>query len=193
MDLSVKNANNHGLSAFKDIERPWILVGYSLFAKEGPAAVQVQVMARQVQKSKSSFYHLFADLDIFTEVLLNYHLERSKVIAEKESLCQNLVPDLVNLLLEVKEDLLFNRQLRVHRSKANFNHFLEKADAVVQESFYKVWARDIGLAEKPHLAKDVFALALENFYLQLTEQHLNYEWLAQYFQNLRGLVQQFKR
>ncbi|NET33058.1 MAG: TetR/AcrR family transcriptional regulator, partial [Cyanothece sp. SIO1E1] len=166
------------------MERPWILVGYSLFAKEGPSGVQVQVMARQVQKSKSSFYHLFADLDIFTEVLLNYHLERSKVIADKESLCQNLVPDLVNLLLEVKEDLLFNRQLRVHRNKANFNQFLEKADAVVQESFYKVWARDIGLAEKPHLAKDVFALAIENFYLQLTDQHLNYEWLTRYFQNL---------
>lgn len=191
--MSIKNANNHGLSEFKDIERPWILVGYSLFAAEGPNGVKVQVMAREVQKSKSSFYHLFADLDVFTEVLLEYHLERSKVIAHKEAFCQNLVPDLVNLLLEVKEDLLFNRQVRIHRDKANFSYFLEKSDAVVQDSFYKVWARDIGLEEKPHLAKDVFALALENFYLQLTDQRLNYEWLAQYFQELRLLVKQFKR
>ncbi|MBX2870786.1 MAG: TetR/AcrR family transcriptional regulator [Saprospiraceae bacterium] len=191
--MSIKNANNHGLSTFKDIERPWILVGYSLFAEKGPTGLQVQVMAREVQKSKSSFYHLFADLDVFTEVLLEYHLERSKVIAHKETFCQNLVPDLVNLLLEVKEDLLFNRQLRIHRDKANFSYFLEQSDAVVQDSFYKVWARDIGLEEKPQLARDVFALALENFYLQLTEQNLNYAWLTQYFQELRTLVKQFKR
>ncbi|NRB46629.1 MAG: TetR/AcrR family transcriptional regulator [Saprospiraceae bacterium] len=189
----MKNVNNHGLSAFKDIERPWILVGYRLFAREGPSGVKVQVMAREVEKSKSSFYHLFADLDVFTEVLLEYHLERSKVIAQKETFCQNLVPDLVHLLLEVKEDLLFNRQLRIHRDKKNFAHFLEQSDAVVQDSFYKVWARDIGLEEKPHLAKDVFALALENFYLQLTDQRLHYEWLAQYFQELRLMVKQFKR
>ena len=191
--MSIKNVNQHGLSAFKAIERPWILVGYKLFAAEGPSGVKVQVMAREVEKSKSSFYHLFADLDVFTEVLLEYHLERSKAIADKESFCQNLVPDLVNLLLDVKEDLLFNRQLRIHRDKTKFSYFLEKSDAVVQESFYKVWARDIGLEEKPHLAKDIFALALENFYLQLTDQRLNYEWLAQYFQELRLMVKQFKR
>ncbi len=191
--MPIKNASNHGLSPFKDIEHPWILAGYRLFAKEGPSGLKVQVMAREVQKNKSSFYHLFADLQVFTEVLLQYHLERSKVIAHQETFCQNLVPDLVNLLLDAKEDLLFNRQLRIHRDKANFSYFLEKSDAVVQDSFYKVWARDIGLEAKPQLAKDVFALALENFYLQLTDQRLNYEWLSEYFQELRMLVKQFKR
>lgn len=191
--MAIQNASDLGLSAFKDIERPWIRAGYQHFAREGPIGLKIQVIAREVQKNKSSFYHLFADLDVFTEILLEYHLERSKVIAEKEVQCQNLVPDLVNLLLEVKEDLLFNRQLRIHRANPLFTSYLDKSNAVVQESFFKVWARDIGLSEKPALAKNIFELALENFYLQLTEQNLNYDWLAQYFKELRTMVKQFKR
>ncbi len=191
--MAIHNAKDPGLSIFKDIERPWILAGYKHFAHEGPIGLKIQLIAREVQKNKSSFYHLFADIDVFTEFLLKYHLERSKVIAEKEVLCQHLIPDLVNLLLEVKEDLLFNRQLRIHRVNPLFTKYLDQSNALVQESFFKVWARDIGLSEKPDLAKNVFVLALENFYLQLTDQNLNYDWLAQYFKQLRVVVKQFKR
>jgi AcrR family transcriptional regulator len=47
-----------------DPKQPWINHGYRTFAYEGPTGLKVERLARQVGKSKSSFYHLFADLDI---------------------------------------------------------------------------------------------------------------------------------
>ncbi len=51
-------------------------------------------------------------MQLFVEELLNYHLEQSKIIAEKEKLAQTIQPELIEILVEHKTDLLFNRQLR---------------------------------------------------------------------------------
>lgn len=176
-----------------DTQRPWILVGYELFAKEGPKGLKVELLARRVQKSKSSFYHHFADLDVFTEVLLHAHLQQAKLIAERERLCKNIDPDLIDVLIDAKLDLLFNRQLRVNRSNPTFAQFIEKADKEVEHAFLQVWARDIGLEGKPQLANSLLDLSLENFYLQLTEETLNREWLTAYFAEIRSMVSQFQK
>jgi len=176
-----------------DSKEPWILVGYDLFAKEGPAALKVEVMARLVNKSKSSFYHHFADVDVFTELLLNYHLKRSHIIAQRESRCERITPDLIHVLLDVKQDLLFNRQLRVNRHNPAFKTCLERSTQAVESAFLAVWAKDLGLADKAHLAHSLFKLTLENFYLQLTEATLTYEWLAHYFSEVRSMVTEFKK
>jgi AcrR family transcriptional regulator len=175
----------------ENIKQPWILEGYKLFLKDGPKGLKIEVMARKVDKSKSSFYHLFADIDCFTEELLSFHLERAKIIAEKERLCKSIDPALINLLLEVKQDLLFNRQLRVNRSNPAFKHCFEKANQLVGNTFLEVWAKEIGLGNKPKLAEIFFGLVLENFYLQLTEETLTYEWLSDYFKNIRLMVAEF--
>ena len=90
-----------------DSMKAWILCGYEIFSREGLNGLKVEVIARRVQISKSSFYHHFADLECFTEMLLNYHLLRAEIISEKEKLCKNVNPELINLLLEFKQDLLF--------------------------------------------------------------------------------------
>jgi AcrR family transcriptional regulator len=172
----------------ENIKQPWILEGYELFTKEGPKGLKIEVMARKVDKSKSSFYHFFADIDCFTEELLSFHLERAKIIAEKERLCKFIDPDLINVLLEVKQDLLFNRQLRVNRSNTAFKQCFEKSNQLVGNAFLEVWAKEIGLGNKAKLAEIFFGLVLENFYLQLTEETLTYEWLSNYFKNIRLMV-----
>ena len=104
----------------ENIKKPWILEGYKIFSQEDPKGLKIEVLARRVDKSKSSFYHLFADVDCFIEELLAFHLEQAKIIADRERLCNSIDPALIDLLLEVKEDLLFNRQLRVNRSNIAF-------------------------------------------------------------------------
>jgi AcrR family transcriptional regulator len=177
----------------ENIKRPWILEGYKLFSKEGLKGLKVEVMSRKVDKSKSSFYHLFADVECFMEELLAFHLERAKIIAERERLCNSIDPALINLLLEVKEDLLFNRQLRVNRSNPAFKQCFEKANQLVGNAFLEVWAEEIGLGNKPKLAEIFLALVLENFYLQLTEETITYEWLSDYFKNIRLMVIEFNK
>ncbi len=176
-----------------NIKQPWILEGYKIFSKEGQKGLKVEVMARKVDKSKSSFYHLFADIECFTEELLAFHLKRAKIIAEQERLCDTIDPALIHLLMEVKQDLLFNRQLRVNRSNAVFKQCFEKANQLVGNAFLEVWAKEIGLESKPKLAEIFFGLVLENFYLQLTEDTLNYDWLSDYFKNIRLMVAEFNK
>lgn len=171
----------------------WLLYGYKLFANKGPNGLKIEILARSVKKSKSSFYHYFADLELFTELLLEYHLERSKIIADKERLCKNVIPDLLTLLLEFKQDLLFNRQLRINRQNNEFKLCFEKASKEVGQAIIGIWAETLGLTDNSNLANMVLNLSLENFYLQITEQSLTYEWLLNFVSELQIMVKEFKK
>lgn len=175
----------------KSIKQPWIEIGYETFAKESPNALKIEVLARQVGKSKSSFYHHFADLDVFIEVLLNYHLEQAKLIAVKEANCKNVVPELLNVLLEHQIDLLFSRQLRIHRDNPQFRTCFEKVNQIVGGAIVGIWAEMLGLNHNERLAMMVLNLSIENFYLQITSETLNYEWLTNYIKDLQRMSKAF--
>ena len=102
----------------------WIKKGYEIFALLGQNGLKVEYLAKGVNISKSSFYHHFSDLELFMDELLNYHISQSYLIAEKELNANNINPELINILIEHKIDLLFNRQLRFNRDNKIFLDFL---------------------------------------------------------------------
>ena len=157
---------------FTDSQLPWILIGYKTFALSGPDALSVEGLAREVGKSKSSFYHHFADLDIFISFLLEYHLQRASIIAEEERKCQNIDPELLEVLVAFREDLLFNRRLRVHRDQPRYATCFQTSSMEVGEAIIGIWSEALGLQGNSHLAMMVMQLTLENFYLQITEETL---------------------
>ena len=170
------------------MKEPWMQAAYTLFAQQGPAGLKVEVLARQVGKSKSSFYHHFADLEVFTEQLLAYHLERVRYIADLERQCPRVVPDLLRLLMTVEEDLLFNRQVRTHRAVAGFQDCIDTTNREIAGAILPQWAEAFGLTDRPEVARLLLNLVIDNFYLQLTSQPLTYEWLLQYTGELRRMV-----
>ncbi|GAB3224158.1 TetR/AcrR family transcriptional regulator [Spirosoma arcticum] len=167
---------------------PWILAGYALLARKGPADLKIEVLARQVGKSKSSFYHHFADTEVFTEQLLSYHMERVQRIADLERQCLRIVPDLLRLLMTIEEDLLFNRQLRSHRTVPAFRKCIERTNREITQAILPTWAEAFELADRPEIAQLMLNLVIDNFYLQLTNQTLTYEWLLNYVSELRSMV-----
>ena len=169
----------------------WIRQGYKSFAHEGPAGLKVERMARSVDKSKSSFYHHFADLEVFTEELLHHHIEQGKAMAAKESAARNQ-EDLIEIILEHKPDLLFNRQLRIHRENKDFEQCFTKVNQMSIPAILPVWKQIIGLDDNSYLAQMVFQLSLDNFSLQITDETLNRDWLNAYFENIVGLITQLK-
>lgn len=173
-------------------QMPWISEGYQVFAQEGPTGLKVERLARSIGKNKSSFYHHFADLEVFTTFLLEHHLLRAEIIAEKESQCAHM-EELIEVLVEHKIDLLFNRQLRIHRQNQEFAACFQQTNQHVAESILGIWAQMLELTENSYLAALVLKLSLENFYLQITEETLNREWLLAYFQQLREMVREFKK
>jgi len=170
------------------IKDPWIKIGYDLFAHEGPNGLKIEILARKVAKNKSSFYHHFADLEVFTDQLLAYHLVQSKTIALQAKGCKQIDPDLIHLLISAKTDILFNRHLRVHRDNAVFKKCFLEANQPVEEALLPIWTAALGLNTKKNLAKIILNLTIENFYLEVTDNNLTYEWLVSYFDEIKKMV-----
>ena len=174
-------------------EEIWIIKGYETFALLGEKGLKVEQLAKDVGISKSSFYHHFADLDIFIEKLLQHHLKISTVIAEKEKLAKTINPELINILLEHKSDLLFNRQLRINSNKSNYKDTLLKSNYIMGKDFISLWLTDTKLNILQKQAEGLFELALENFFLQINSDNLNKSWLEDYFENLKRITRNFEK
>lgn len=173
-------------------EALWIIKGYEIFALLGENGLKVEKLSLEVGISKSSFYHYFADLEIFIERLMLHHLKMSKEIADKESLAVNINPGLINILLEHKIDLLFNRQLRINANRTHYKETLLKSDQIIGKGFVNLWLKDTKLQITQKQSENIFELALENFYLQINVDNINREWLEIYFENLKRITQSFE-
>lgn len=171
-----------------DNREVWITCGYEIFATSGPGGLKIEPLAKRVGKSKSSFYHHFADLDLFIGLLVQHHIRQSRVIAQKEHTAETIDPELIDVLMEHRVDLFFNRQLRIHRNVKAFSDALRESDRVVGDAFVKVWVKDLGLQLSPKQIESIFSLALENFYLQINADNLNRPWLAAYFTRLKEIT-----
>ncbi|MEM6726533.1 MAG: TetR/AcrR family transcriptional regulator, partial [Bacteroidota bacterium] len=130
--------------------------------------------------------------EIFTEQLLAYHTERAQLVSAKEAECANVDPELLAVFVAFKEDLLFNRQLRIHREEPGYEACFQKVNAQVGIAILPIWSAFLGLPVNSPLAALVLNLTIENFFLQITEDNLNMEWLQNYVQGLRQMVRQFQ-
>jgi len=45
----------------------WIKAGYETFALTGLSSLKIEPLAKKVGKNKSSFYHYFADIELFVD------------------------------------------------------------------------------------------------------------------------------
>jgi len=173
-------------------EQIWIEAGYRTFAFEGPKTLRIEKLAKTVQKNKSSFYHFFSDIEVFTERLLDFHLIQAKIMGNKESKAQTEL-ELTQIMLEHKLDLLFNRQLRIHRDNSAFQACFVKTNEISLPGFMPIWKKVIDLNENSPLAQLVLMLSIENFFLQITDKTLNSNWIAAYFDKIREMVKLFKK
>lgn len=184
MGITKKNINSEYLI--------WIKKAYPIFAYHGPKGIKIERLSNEVGKSKSSFYHHFAELPLFIDTLLEYHMDQVKVIADKESECTTL-EELISVLIEHKIDLLFNRQLRVHRENDGYRACFLQTNQIIGEAISDLWSEVLELKENIGLAQLVLKLSLENFFLQVTHETLNHSWLNNYFNELKVLIRNFKK
>lgn len=176
-----------------DTKEIWIKKGYEIFAISGQNGLKIEPLAKAVGKSKSSFYHHFADLELFTDYLLKHHIDQSRLIAKKEQQAKNINPDFINILAEHRQDLLFNRQLRINQNNQSFATVLLHSNKIVGDSFMKVWEKDLNLPLTKNQMDSVYTLALENFFLKMNADNLNHKWLSEYFENLKKITHNIVR
>lgn len=173
-----------------DKEQQWLAEGYRLFAQSGAAALNIQQIARNINKNKSSFYHYFGDMESFIPALLQYHIEQASIFADDIKACTTIKPDLIELFVEHKNDLLFHKHLRMQREKEAFKNCYEKAFAHMEEAFLEKWMEFLGLTDRPMFAGTFLNMTVENFLLRITEQNLNYDWLDNYLNEVQNFIKQ---
>ncbi len=86
----------------KENREKWIKEGYSLLAKEGPAGIQVERLARIIGVNKSGFYHHFGDRDCYLEELKRYHENLTKKFTSEVIHLKHFDPDYFEVLVEYK-------------------------------------------------------------------------------------------
>ena len=170
----------------------WIKEGYFIFGRKGPSGIHIEKLAKKLNKSKSSFYHYFGDLESFQEALLDFHLKRAEQIAMMGKDCKKMDPDVINLLVKTKDDLLFNKQLRLNFQNPIFKKCFEKSFEKITNSYLDKWNIDIGFKEKPMLGKVILHILADNFFLQVNDENLTYQWFHEYLNNLRSVIQQIQ-
>lgn len=154
-------------------EQPWVEAGYEAFALHGPDALRVEQLARQVGISKSSFYHQFADIPIFVERLLGHHQQRADLIAEVARSCRSFNPDYLRVLVDHRTDMLFQRQLRMHRDNMAYQYCYQRAHSTVVEEVMPLWAQTVGLPGQLPAAREMLDVVTDVFYQRLTNDNLN--------------------
>lgn len=172
---------------------PWIEAGYEIFATEGPNGLKVETIAKKVGISKSSFYHLFVDLEIFQEELLKYHLSQAKEMANQSQHCKNIDPETLLLFLQYKTPLLFNRQLCINRDSKLYQNYFEKATSLVETTYFDKWVDLLGLHEQKHIARNILKIYTDNFFMRISKETLSYDWLLSLLEEIKTLVKDIKK
>ncbi|MFN7118735.1 MAG: TetR/AcrR family transcriptional regulator [Saprospiraceae bacterium] len=169
----------------------WLRTGYEIFALNGKNGLKIDTLSRKVGINKSSFYHHFADIEVFISHLMKLHIQQSFILADKEKKAKNIDPELIEILIQHKYDLLFNRQLRIGRNDKTYADTLTTANQIAGNAFVELWAKDLKLQLTPNQLNGLFELALDNFYLQITFENLTKSWLTEYFLNLKRIAKKF--
>ncbi len=169
----------------------WISKGYEAYALNGFESLKIEQLAKVVGISKSSFYHHFADLECFFEVIIEHHLEKCKILSQKEKDCETIFPDLINILLDHKIDLLFHRQLRVNRNDKEIEVALAESNKLLGNYAVMLWAKNINLKLTTKQLSGLFEIATDDFYMCITKDNLDYLFLSNYFKKLNRITEQF--
>lgn len=174
-----------------DKRHVWIEAGYRRFAAQGEAGLTVESIARDLGKNKSSFYHYFGELQVLKSDILDLHIAHSKTVGEKIAAASQLDPDVLEIILEHKEDFLFHKQLKLETDQVYKDHHT-RAYALVEAPLVDKLSQAFGLEDKQLFSNALLSLVSDNFLLRIQESTLSVEWLRDYVKELRSLVQHVK-
>lgn len=169
----------------------WIDEGYNQFALNGPSGIVVEIIAAKLSISKSTFYHHFGDIEYFTGILLEEHVERAKQLAKEAAYLTSFVPGFPGLLVKFKTDILFHKQLRLQRENKLFQQFQQKAVEPVMHAIQPLWSVFIGADADVEKSRKLFLIIEDMFYQRTTTGNFTVEWMETLSYELKDVVQSF--
>jgi hypothetical protein len=168
----------------------WVEQGYQLFAEEGLDGIQVERLARILQLNKSGFYHHFGDLEGFCSQLVILHFAKVNFFLAGIHQCKQLDPDYLLLLTRHAHTVMFQVQLTRNKEHFDFYQTSERVDRRVNHNIQKLWSDYIGVQHSHDLMIRYFSIVRDMFYTRISFDNLNYQFLRDFADNAKGLVDQ---
>ena len=168
------------------MKEQWLEQGYKDFALEGPDNLSINLIGREIGASRSSFYHHFAEIDIFIDELLQMHWSICQAFTEagKES-CKHLIPDLYDLLATYPIPLQFSRQLFRHRHIPRYKYLFARTYDLSSEAFIMdLFARHLDLEVPQRDLNQLFATLGEAWYSRLDPNDLSAATLRRHAEDI---------
>lgn len=150
----------------------WAEQGYALFAEEGLNGIQVERLARILQRNKSGFYHYFGDLDIFYLELLALHQKKALVYMDDLRCIQRIDPEYFEAVLRHKATVIFQSQL-VRTSEPIAMKVAEIVDKDVASVLSNTWTEYLGFLDSPSLAMLYFAIVRDMCYARMNSRNIS--------------------
>jgi AcrR family transcriptional regulator len=153
----------------------WLEKGYEHFALYGPKKLSINKLSKDIGLSRASFYHHFGSLDFFVEDLLARHWDIIEIFnSEGKEKCNQLFPDLYDLIGDYPIPLKFTLQLFYNRSNPRFNFLLIKAYEAMAERFaLNLFANHLGLIQSEKKVYHLWLTLGEAWYSRLDPDDLS--------------------
>lgn len=164
----------------------WMDAGYEIFAEEGPSGVQVERLARELDKNKSGFYHFFGDKETFFELMMKEHLGRLDLLSYQIRRIKEFDPEYLDFLMANRSTVLFQMQLVRNRETPLFATTMEQFSVRVTAAILPVWSNYLGTTVT--VSGKLWGIIRDTFYSRVTPDNFNFEWMSELSKEVRKLV-----
>jgi AcrR family transcriptional regulator len=173
--------------------KKWLEAGYRHFAEYGPDNLSINKLSKELNSSRASFYHYFGDMDVFIDELLAMHWKIALDFNRQgKAECNQLFPDLYNILAEHPIPLKFSIQLFRHRNTPAYNFlFIKTYESSAMSFVLKLFSREYKLEQPESELLKLWLTVGETWYSRLTLEDLSATTLQENAEEILNTVVRF--
>ncbi len=186
MKAKIENAGRQVGQGKRGSIQAWLDEGYSIFSSEGPASIQIERVARRLNKNKSGFYHFFRDRESFIDCLMGEHLGRLNSLTYQIREIRNFEPEYFDFLIGHKEVFFFQVQLVKNRETELFRDTLDHFNARIAAAVIPVWSDY--LESSIEVADKLWALTRDAVFCRATQDSFTQRWLADLMSEAKAIA-----
>lgn len=164
----------------------WMDAGFEIFSEEGPSGIQVEGIAKKLNRNKSEFYHFFGDKETFIELLMKEHLGRLDMLSYQIRRIKHFDPEYLDFLMANRETVLFQMQLVRNRENTLFAFTLEQFSKRITAAVLPVWSNYLGTTVT--ISGKLWGIIRDTFYSRVTAENFNFDWMSELSNEVRNLI-----
>jgi AcrR family transcriptional regulator len=176
-----------------DNREKWVKEGYSLFAKEGTAGLQVERLARIIGVNKSGFYHHFGDREGYLEELTKYHEKLKKKFSSEITHLKQFDPDYFEMLIKFKDSFFVDMHLGRYKVNSKLNGTLNSVGPINEMKIIPLWKEYINVTDNPELAFEIWNMVRDAVFLRLTYNDMNVDSITRAIKDIRGIFERLNK